>query len=152
MRYLKDLGAPVPRSFQTAAGYALNAEVRSVLSEGQPDRDRLQVIMQEVQTWGVQLDAPALAFAYNRAVEAMARDVRENPMDLELLGRLDAMVALRELLPFEVELWTSQNACYRLLMDLYPALNEQAAGGDEVARAWVEQFRRLAEHLSIRVD
>lgn len=152
MHHFKDLGAPIPRSFQMATEYALNAAVRSVLSEDRPGRDRLQAIMQEVQTWGVQLDAPVLAFAYNRAIEAMARDLRENPLDLDLLGRLDAMVGLKELLPFEVELWTSQNACYRLLIDVYPALSEQAAGGDEGARAWVEQFRQLADRLSIRVD
>jgi hypothetical protein len=54
-------------------------------------------------------------------------------------------------LPFGVDLWKTQNVYYGLLKNLLPKMQELQARGDEPAKAWVETFRALGRHLTIKI-
>ncbi len=151
MRFLRDLGAPIPKAFHTAAEFVLNAELRLAFQDESPDYSRLETIMDEVQAWSIDLDTPVLSFTYNNAIAALALRLREEPTDVVFLRKLETLTSFIELLPFEVELWTPQNTCYELLLSLYPTLAQEAMAGDEVAEIWVQHFRSLADRLSIKI-
>jgi len=50
-----------------------------------------------------------------------------------------------------VDLWEIQNACYRLLENVYPNMCREVERGDATAQAWVNSFRSLTKKLSIKV-
>jgi len=54
-------------------------------------------------------------------------------------------------LPFEVNLWKTQNICYKLLHAHCSNFEEKAALGDQDAQEWLRQYTLLAENFLLRV-
>ena len=99
----------------------------------------------------VDLDATTLEYTLRRTIERKAGQLQEDPDNPERLRKLGEAVALTGILPFPVTLWTVQNICYNLLQTRYGQVRSQAEEGDEDAAAWCENFRKLAQDLSLRI-
>jgi hypothetical protein len=54
-------------------------------------------------------------------------------------------------LPFEVNLWKTQNICYKILHAHCPNFNEKAGLGDQKAQEWLRHYAVLAEYFLLRV-
>jgi alpha-amylase/alpha-mannosidase (GH57 family) len=152
MRYLADLGAPIPKSLRATAEIVLNTELRHAFEAGVPDPDEVRQLFEGTATWRLELDVPGLAFALDRALESLGAALAEAPEDGDRLERLDGLVELAHGLPFEVDLWKTQNAFYALLSQAYPHRRAEAANGDDEAAAWVRAFERLGARLRVRVE
>jgi alpha-amylase/alpha-mannosidase (GH57 family) len=151
IRFITRGGIPLARHLQMAAEFTLNAALRRTLEAEILDASQIRRILDEVRKTRVQLDVATLEYSVRNKVERLADWLREEPTGLDRLKVLDQAVALVQMLPFEVNLWKAQNAFYRLLQSLYPRFQSEAALGDEFARTWLEQFRRLGEKLSVLV-
>ena len=81
----------------------------------------------------------------------MAHRFGADPARLGLLERLEAFTALVRRLPFHVNLWKAQNVCYRVLHGVYSEFRSRGARGDSKSQRWLDRFRKLAEHLLVRV-
>jgi hypothetical protein len=55
-------------------------------------------------------------------------------------------------MPFEVDLWNTQNLYYEMLHGAYPHFRSLAQQGDAAAQEWVGQFVALGECLSVKVE
>jgi len=152
MRFLVDLGAPLPRSFHAAAEFILNLDLRRALEEEEPDLDYVQTILQAVATWRVDLDAAGLGYALEETSERLAEEFRAQPGELAALQRLDTVTGLARFLPFEVSLWKAQNVYYDILQIVYPDFRMKAEQGDEEAQEWLRHFISLGDKLLVRVD
>jgi alpha-amylase/alpha-mannosidase (GH57 family) len=151
MRFVADLGIPLPRAFHTAAEFVVNAELRRGVEAETLDPDRIRSWLHEARRWNVPLDEAELRFALERTLERMADAWRAEPGAVETLAALDAAVALVRELPFEVELWKLQNVYYEIARTLYPARHAEAEAGDEPARAWTAAFAALGDRLRVRL-
>jgi hypothetical protein len=60
-------------------------------------------------------------------------------------------VALTRSLPFEVDVWKTQNVYYRLLRSVYVEFQREAAQGYQDARQWVAAFTALGRRLRFRM-
>ena len=152
MRFLLDIGLPLPRAFQAAAEEVTNANLRRALGDPRTDPERVRGLLEEARTWQVTLDTAGLAYAFQQNLERLAREFRDNPQDTALMDRLAGLVALIPELPFEVNLWQVQNDYWHVLKNRYPELLPTTEERDEAARAWAERFAALGLALHIRVE
>jgi len=151
MRYLADLGIPLPAHFKMAAEFILNMDLRRAFEAPSLDRERIHQLVTESRTFGVALDHATLEFALRRMIERMADQFSSQPEDLTRLQTLESALDLVHSLPFEMNLWKPQNAYYQVLQGVYPKLREQLRDGAENLQNWVAHFTALAEKLRVRI-
>jgi alpha-amylase/alpha-mannosidase (GH57 family) len=152
MRFLKELGVPLPRSFSATAEVVLNLNLRHALLAPDPDFQAIRSFLNEARLLEVPQEGPGLEFSVRKAVERLAEKFQAYPSNLEYLQQLEAAVTLEKELPFPLEVWKVQNIYYEMLKSAYPEQRRQSDLGQEEARAWVEHFVALGEKLSVRVD
>jgi alpha-amylase/alpha-mannosidase (GH57 family) len=152
MRYLMDIGVPMPPSFQAAAELVINVNLRRVLEEAPIDAGRLADHLAEARTWAINLDEAGLAFAARNMLEQLAIVYEQNPDVQSALQALEASSAGVKLLPFVVDLSEVQNRYWNVLQERYPDYAKRAARAEADAVAWLEHFRNLGANLNIRVD
>jgi len=152
MRFLVDLGVPLPRAFHAAAEFILNLDLRRALEEEEPDLDQIGGILEAAGAWQIEVDAAGLGYALQQTIERLAEELRVRPTELSVLERLETMVSLACFLPFEVSLWKAQNVYYDMLQTVYPDFQGKAEQGNEAAQEWVRHFVSLGDKLLVRVE
>jgi alpha-amylase/alpha-mannosidase (GH57 family) len=152
MRFLADLGAPLPKSFLTAAEFALNLSIRQALEAEDLDLARIQSLLAEAKGLKVPLEGISLGYALKGTIERMVQDFKDQPQDLSRLEKLEKITGLARSLPFDVDFWNVQNIFYGMAQADYRAFRERAEKGEEAARNWIFHFSALGENLSCRVE
>jgi hypothetical protein len=151
MRFLTEMGHPLPRSFHAAAELAIGTELRGAFEADEPDLDKINGLLEEAALFRIPLDEGGLAYAFAKNAERIALQLRANPFDLSRLQSLEAVVGMGLALPFQVTFWKTQNIFHEMLQTVYPGILQRAAEGDESSGAWARQFTGLGEKLSIRM-
>jgi hypothetical protein len=152
MRFLISQDLPLPRAFGVAAEFILNRDIRAALSGPEPQLDRARSLLDEAEATGIQLDSEGLSYVLERSVEELSLAALEHPRDIARLEQWADVASLTEALPFDVNLWKTQNVFYEMLHSIYPAFRERADDGDESAHRWVQLFRELGDKLSVAVN
>ncbi|HEX6134939.1 MAG TPA: DUF3536 domain-containing protein [Longimicrobiales bacterium] len=151
MRFLIAQELPLPRAFRMAAEFVLNRDIRATLAAGRVDLERAHSLLEEAEATRVQLDREGLSYVFGKALERVAYELLEHPHDITLLEAWAGLASLIASLPFDVNLWKTQNVFYELLNAVYPAVRERAAAGEEEARRWADLFTALGDQLSVVV-
>jgi alpha-amylase/alpha-mannosidase (GH57 family) len=151
MRYLGGLGLSQPKAFRITAEFVLNTSLQRAFEEGTLDHERVLSLLEEARRGNIPLDSEGLGYALKRHLERLARRLSDSPDALDLLRELEAAARVQEPIPFEVDLWRTQNAYYRLSRTAYPGQRERAKAGDGPAREWVRLFEALGKKLSVRI-
>jgi alpha-amylase/alpha-mannosidase (GH57 family) len=151
MRFLSEMGHPLPRSFHVAAELAIGTELREAFEADEPDLDRINGLLEEAAMFRVPLDEGGLAYTLAKNAERIALQLRAIPFELSRLQSLEALVGMGLALPFKVNFWKTQNLFHEMLQTVYPGILQRAAGGDESAGVWALHFTGLGEKLSIRM-
>jgi hypothetical protein len=152
MRFLVEIGVPLPKAFQAAAEFVLNLDLRRAFEEEQPDLDEVRAHLEAVAAWRVELDTAGLGYALAQTIERLADQFGAQPSELASVQRLETVTGLARSLPFEINLLKAQNVHYGLLKTLYPKFKERAAKGDKTAQAWISHFVALGEKLRVFVE
>jgi alpha-amylase/alpha-mannosidase (GH57 family) len=151
MRFLTDLGVPLPRALLTADEFILNHDLQEAFSADEPQLEKVYKLLEEARMWGVQLDHAGLGFALAASLERHAERFAAQPTE-QLLKRFSSLVHLAEGLPFNVDFWKVQNIYYEVLQNTYPRFRSRAARGEKEAQQWSEQFSTLGKALSVMVE
>jgi alpha-amylase/alpha-mannosidase (GH57 family) len=151
MRFLSELGNPIPKSFQLAAEFILNSELRKALSGNSLDLERISSILHETQTWKVALDTEGLSYLLQQTLERMMARLVTTPEDIEFLKELLVAAEMFRMLPFPVDLWKVQNLYHEMLNSTYPGFQTRAQQGNVAAREWLSQFVSLGQQISVRI-
>jgi alpha-amylase/alpha-mannosidase (GH57 family) len=151
MRFLIAQDLPVPRAFTVAAEFVLNLDLRSALTGGSVELDRARSLLDEADATRVPLDVEGLSYVVERALERLAHDFLEHPRDMERLEKWADMASLTEALPFDVNLWKTQNVFYDLSRNVYPSMLSRSGEGDDPAKRWIQVFAALGDQLSVAV-
>ncbi len=152
MRYLHSIGVPLPRTYQMAADFVINKDLRWALEEDEPNPKQIRSLTNEAAVWNVPLDSAGLGYRFSRTIGRMAERFRENPGDLPRLRMLGATVELAKSLPFEVNLWRCQNFFIDVMNSACPAFRVRAEDGEEDALLWFQEFVALGDKLGIDVS
>jgi alpha-amylase/alpha-mannosidase (GH57 family) len=151
MRFLADLGSPMPRVFRATAEFVINSGLRRALGAGRLDASGIGLLLEEAARKRVPLDAETLEYMLRKRLQGFARDFSEHPEDLDGLETLSQSIELARRFPFPILLWQVQNVCWKALEQTYPAMRARGESGDAAAQGWVEGFTALAEKLSVRM-
>jgi (1->4)-alpha-D-glucan 1-alpha-D-glucosylmutase len=151
MRFLADLGVPLPRPFQAATEFVINSDLRLAYQDDEPNPAYIRNLLDEAARWHVSLDTQGLAYKLKKSMERMAERWQRQPADLAQLEALAAIVDLVRSLPFEVDLWQPQNTYYEMLQTVYPEFEARGLQGVEKARDWLARFLSLGEKLGVQV-
>lgn len=151
MRFLSELGYPVPKSFQSAAEFILNGGLRRAISADTLDIERIRSLLEETRTWQVELDTEGLSYLLQNTLERMAAQLVDNAENIDFLQELLAGTEILPALPFQVDLWKVQNLYNEMLESVYPGFQKKAQQGDEAAKEWLNWFVSLGQYLSMRV-
>jgi alpha-amylase/alpha-mannosidase (GH57 family) len=153
MRFVSDLRAPLPRAFSMAAEFALNGSLRAAFEDvDNLDFTRINALFDEARANKVPLDGDTLGFALRKAIRHLSEQFLENSDNLELMKKLEAAAGLARNLPFEVNVWRSQNNYYQMFQKVYPGWVEKALANNPEAAEWVEHFVALGKNLAVKVE
>ena len=151
IRFLKGSGMPLPEGLVFAAGLSLNAKVREALQVEVLESEVVQPLLEEARLAGAALNATALGLLLAVNIEHLAEQLLEEPGDLSRMEMLNRAAKLVRTLPFEVNLWKTQNTCYKLLHTHWSDFKEKAGLGDTNAQEWIHNCTILAENFRLRV-
>jgi alpha-amylase/alpha-mannosidase (GH57 family) len=151
MRFATALGMP-QKHFLMAAEFTLNADLHKAFEADHLDGEHINALLEEAKRAGIPLDEATLEFALRRNIERMVDQFHGNPLDLSLLQPFHSGIELARSLPFEVSLWSAQNAYYEAMQRSYPEMRGRADHAEEDARIWVSEFFALGEKLGFRME
>ncbi len=152
MRFLTELGNPVPRAFHAAAELILNIDLHRAVGSDTPDILNIRTLVDTAQSWQVELDSEGIGYQLKETLEKMMSALAEAPDNMDLLNNLVGAVSLAQTVPFSVDLWQVQNLYWGMLQVTYPEYQRRAKKGDRPAADWIEAFVSLGTHLKIRVS
>jgi alpha-amylase/alpha-mannosidase (GH57 family) len=152
MHFLAAMNFPPVKAFQVAAEFTLNADFRRALEGDGIKVEKAQAILEEIKRIGVSLDSTTAEFALRRTLERIAEEFRKDPLNGELLQRLDAAVELARSVPFQVQFWKVQNTYFAVLQDVYPKVRDSRRLERPEAELWVRSFRKLGDALSFDIE
>ena len=152
MRFLVDLGNPLPKSFQAAAEFSLNRSLRDALMAEETPLDRIHSLLDEAKGLKITLNEVDLGYALKETLERMAVRFRAEPGDLSLLEKLERLTDLACNLPFRVDLWKMQNFFFRVAQEVYPQFRSGAEKGEDPAKTWLAHFTSLGDKLYCRLE
>jgi alpha-amylase/alpha-mannosidase (GH57 family) len=152
MRFLHEIGYPIPKSFHIAAEFILNGGLRKAMGEETINTENIKNLLGEAQIWQADIDSEGLSYLLQKSLERLMNQLLENPPDVSLLTRLNEICSLFDILPFQVDIWKVQNYFNRLLENTYPEFKQKGELGDKMAAEWLEQFVLLGKKLSMRVE
>jgi len=151
IRYMTGSSTPRPQVLSVAADLCLNAQLRRVLQGDGLDPEVVRPLLEEARLAGATLDATALGLLLAVNIESLADQLLQQPDDLSRLERLNKAAQLVRTLPFDVNLWKTQNICYKILHTRCPNLKERAGRGDQSAREWLRHLTVLAANFLLRM-
>lgn len=151
IRFLKGAGAPLPKVLSVAADLYLNDKLRRVLQGEGLDPEVVRPLLEEARLAGATLDAPALGLLTASNIERLAEELLGQPEDVSLMEKLNKAAQLVQVLPFEVNLWKTQNICYNVIHSCCPDFKTRSDSGDENAQEWIRKATVLAENFRIRM-
>jgi hypothetical protein len=152
MRFLTDIGNPLPGAFRSAAELILNIDLRQALETDVPDEEAINKLLSDARMWKISLDVVGLGHVFRQTIAQKMVDLSAQPENGQLLEQVLALVSLGRSLPFTVDLREAQNIYYQILKTVYPGFQNKAGGEDQAAEDWIARFVELGDRLSIQVS
>ena len=152
MRFLMDLGIPLPDPLLCTADFVLNLNLNVELKEPGLSPEAVQNIVRDAQALRIKLDDIGLEYTLRKNIERLANQFLDDPDNLDNLKRLTSAVDVGKEMPFQLNLWVVQNTYYEMMHTVLPERRWKAERGAEEATEWVEQFIELGRKLSVRVE
>ncbi len=146
LHYLSQAGLPKPPALTLAAGFAINAGLRRALETDPVDVAQMRSFLTLAKADQVSLDTATLSYIADQRMKRAMVELQMSAGSLEMLER--ALTLARNLveLPFELNLWQSQNIWYDILGTASYALTALA---DVDRPRWDKNFSELGSCLSI---
>jgi hypothetical protein len=149
IRFLNEMGIPVPAPFQPAAEMAINGQLKQALEKSEPDFSSVQSYLKEAAANKIALDVPGLEYTIRKTVEREAAAFASEPMNGEKVQKLRKLLEFVSTLPFPVLLWEAQNICYGPLIKTMSDLREQAQTDNGTSKNIFDELAQLSEKLKI---
>jgi alpha-amylase/alpha-mannosidase (GH57 family) len=149
IRFLNEMGIPVPPAFESAAEIALNSQLKQAFERSDPDIDSIQGYLKEAAVNKIALDVPGLEYTIRKRLEREAELFASEPTNLESVQKLRKLIEFVSSLPFPVALWEVQNICYGPLIKTVRELPEQAQTENGAANNVLNELTLLRENLRI---
>lgn len=148
-KFLNDIHVPPLVSLAPAAEFVLNAEFLRQFANGNVDAERVNTLIKEARATNAKLDKDNLSFRTKQHFENLSEELMKSPEDMEVLQRFLGSAALLSVLPYDVNLWKTQNVYEQLSAKVLPKMKSRQ---DEKSREWTQKFLSLGEKLGFHVQ
>jgi alpha-amylase/alpha-mannosidase (GH57 family) len=146
LRFLTQAGLPKPRALTLAAGFAINAGLRRALEADPIDQSTVRAFLQLAKADQVPLETATLGYIADQRMKRAMLELQMSAGSIEILERALAVARVIVELPFELNLWQSQNIWYEILRTSSHSV--RTLGADDRPR-WEKGFSELGTCLSI---
>jgi hypothetical protein len=150
MRFLSELGGPVPKAFHAAAELILNIDLHRAVSGDTIEAETIKNLVDTAASWKVDLDADGISYDLQENMEEMTASFAANPEDTDILQKITNCVVLAQGMPFNIDLWKVQNIYWEMLQNVLPEFRQKTGQNNQPAAEWVKNFLYLGEQLKIR--
>lgn len=150
MRFHAELGLPLPRILRLAIEFAFNMHLRRILERPSPPVAQIRSIVSEMRNQAIEFDQATLSYELNQTFRGALEDLDAHPSSVAPLKKVDTLLEIVSLLPFNLDLWKAQNVYYRLLQTTMPEYLDRTGNGEEQARTWLRLFRSVGKRLAVR--
>lgn len=147
IRFLEDLGSPLPQALKTAADFVLHVDIVKQFEGEETNLEQLTALLDEAKRRKVNVWDDPLTFAISRKMESLMSQLQEKAGDSELAGHAARLAGMIRDLPIDPNLWRVRNKYWKMLRSALGTCREQAAKGESDAQKFLEAFLALGEHL-----
>ena len=147
LHFLTETGMPKPHALVLAAGFALNAGLRSAITSEFFNGENFQMLLDRAMSDQILLDETVLAYAADQRMKRAMILLEETAGERESITNLQNAIDLAEhlrRLPFELTFWQAQNIWNDLL--------RRGSGGESWTAEWKEGYKKLGHLLNINVE
>jgi alpha-amylase/alpha-mannosidase (GH57 family) len=145
LRFLSELHMPRPKVLHATAEFVINSSLRHAFEAETLDLGAIASLMDSAARDEITLDGPGLSYVLKRRLAELAERLTDDPAEPTAFAQFETAVRLARSLPFEVDLWHAQNACYRVLQEFCGGNGINAAGQE-----WLPRWLAIAEKLNLR--
>jgi alpha-amylase/alpha-mannosidase (GH57 family) len=149
--FLNEIQMPVPKPLAFMAEFVLNMKFQKIFEQEEPDLNSLEKLIDELGKLHVTLDNTALEFVSGKRINELFNRVSGRPEDISLLERIERFFVLLSGMNLDLNLWRAQNMYFALAKELSPKISAGAGKGDPLAQRWLEVFRKLSDHLHVKI-
>jgi hypothetical protein len=152
LRFLSEIGQPLPRAFARAAEIAVNAEFKRAFEQDRPDPEQIAYLCEQAERLSVPLEGERLELMAGTRVTGFMQEMAQNPCHVELLEYLRALIRACNHLPVQMVFWQAQNIYFRI----GSRGHEQDLPDDERAcrdsERYQKAFAALGEALGVKAE
>ncbi|MFW6148765.1 MAG: DUF3536 domain-containing protein [Atribacterota bacterium] len=152
INFLKQLNIPVPQSLSVITQQAINLELNGLFSENLIDLEKMEKLIEEIQDWSIDIDKNTLAFNIERWVNDSIEKLREQHDSIEYIQAITATLNQLHKIDITFYPWKAQNIYFQMKQELIPTYQEKVSQGDDKAKLWLEEFKKLGVMLSVGVS
>jgi alpha-amylase/alpha-mannosidase (GH57 family) len=149
MRFLSEMSIPLPKVLSVTSEFVVNASLRHAFEDEPLDLGRISALLDSARREKLSLDAAGLSYVLTGRLNSLMQAFAAMPEDTETLQRMNTVFEMVQSLPFQLDLWRTQNLYYGLTQSLYP---QMATRQEESAQEWVRAFRQLGEKLGVALE
>ncbi|HSB75146.1 MAG TPA: DUF3536 domain-containing protein, partial [Terriglobales bacterium] len=143
LRFLSELHMPRPKVLHATAEFVINSSLRHAFEAGELDLGAIAALMDAAARDEITLDTPGLSYVLKKRLAGLADRLAVDPAESVVFSQFESAVRLARSLHFEVDLWTAQNVCYRVL--------QRVCGASELAaQEWLQRWLAIAEKLNLK--
>jgi alpha-amylase/alpha-mannosidase (GH57 family) len=150
MQVMRELSTPIPKAFVTAAEFTMNAELRNLIEDESPDRNRLRELVSDIKRWSFEIDKTTLAFLATNRVNILMDEFMQNPEGLDLVEKVETLIDASHALGLDIDLWKAQNHIFSINSQVAPSMRERARSEDQLAARWLEHINKVSEQMGVR--
>jgi alpha-amylase/alpha-mannosidase (GH57 family) len=150
MRYLSELGGPVPRDLRSVMELIINVHIKQEANDETIDAVDARNLIDTARNEDVALDVDGIGYAYKLNLEKMMRKLEENPGAQDNLNNIIDKISLARSLPIPLDLCKIQNIYWHMLENVYQDFLRQADKKENTAINWIESFEKLGRLLQIK--
>jgi hypothetical protein len=143
MRFLTDIHMPLPPILRMTSELTVNSDLRRLLSRPEIDLERVQTLLDAARREQVQFDAPRISYELKKRISRVADEFGTDPDNPETFNEIETLVRAVKMLPFEVDLWTVQNAYFDVL---------RRNSFDKRDPSWMRRFEDVGQQLGLALN
>lgn len=152
MNFLKQLNIPIPLSLMVITEQAMNKELKQLFSRKSVDLKKLEDLNEEIQQFTIKIDEPTLSFRVNRWVNKALIELSEHPDQLIRIGEIVCVLNQLKKTGIHLHLWEAQNIYFQMKEKLLCSYQKRADNGDDSAKSWLEEFKKLGYIFNVEVS
>jgi hypothetical protein len=147
LRFLSDLGAPLPEALKSAIDFVLHVDIARQFEAKEPNIDKLRGFLDEAMARNINVFDDEMNYRVKNKLESMMEAAAAEPENEKLLVQIANLAGLVRTLPLNLNLWRVQDIYWDLIQCQHAEFKRRLDGGDETAKVWISCFQTLGEQL-----